>query len=127
MNCNKKTYNLTVSFTVMLLCCLAFNTGNIRSNIPQNLNLNTGIVISYLQANNNVNSIDTKTSSQRNEYCFVINELRTPTYNDNHIIVPYDCSVKTNRINHFTLNTSIQNFSDRVLHPPLSKLRVLII
>lgn len=122
-----KNNKILVVLAIFVIACL-FISGNNTSKVSgYDLNLNSGVVISFIKANNNVNTIAQDKNATNGETIFAINESRVSSTLD-------DNSVSSANINflaksHNTYNWRyIKNYSyGIVIHPPLSQLGVLII
>jgi hypothetical protein len=99
----------------------------VESSLQTDLSLNTQIIFSHSQKNDNNSKITQKADNSDNNYELAINESRTSSVNDNNTsaILSYnkieDCYAKT-------LVSSLNKMNEnRVIHKSLSQLNILII
>jgi hypothetical protein len=121
-----KSYK-SIAIILSLVVCVLYSQSRVESSLQTDLSLNTQIIFSHSQKNDNNSKITQKADNSDNNYELAINESRTSSVNDNNTsaILSYnkieDCYAKT-------LVSSLNKMNEnRVIHKSLSQLNILII
>lgn len=121
-----KSYK-TIAIILSLIVCVLYSQSRVDSSLQTDLSLNTQIIFSHSQKNDNNSKITQKADNSNNNYELAINESRTSSVNDNNTfaILSYnkieDCYAKT-------LVSSLNKMNEKmVTHKSLSQLNILII
>ena len=116
-----------MTFIIFVISFLMTSNGESDSRMRYDLSLNKGAVLSYINADYNKNSFSESEKNTKNNFVTVIVESRISCSNDNNVFDINGCCFSQNNVSK-ALYSYIQNYScNRVLHPPLEKLGVLLI
>jgi hypothetical protein len=121
-----KSYK-SIAIILSLIVCVLYSQSRVESSLQTDLSLNTQIIFSHSQKNDNNSKITQKADNSDNNYELAINESRTSSVNNDNAssILSYnkieDCYAKT-------LVSSLNKMNEnRVTHKSLSQLNILII
>lgn len=127
MRQREKSYNTLLRTLMFVLCLLILGKGERNGALQYDFSLNKGVVFTYINANNNVNAFSDSKDAAKTNFVTVINENRAFNSEDNDFYGINDWESYYAKCSQ-ALYSYIQNYScDRVLHPKLEQLGILLI